>query len=180
MKATGIVRKIDNLGRVVIPKEIRKEMKINNGNTLEIFVDQDDSVILKKYSPVEELDRVEDYIDTLVETTDCDVMITDADKVVASSEDMECYVKKPVGHGVKEAMQSRTTKTIKTAKEEDICEECGKQEKCQLESVLIAPIIKQGDVLGSVILSTTGRELGDYEGKVAETTAKIFSKQLGL
>ncbi|SJZ57739.1 stage V sporulation T C-terminal domain-containing protein [Selenihalanaerobacter shriftii] len=180
MKATGIVRKIDNLGRVVIPKEIRKEMKINNGNTLEIFVDQDDSVILKKYSPVEELDRLEDYIDTLIETTECNVMITDTDKVVAGSKEMERYAKRPVGHGVKQAMENRNTEIIETATEANICEGCNKHDKCELGSVLISPIIKQGDVLGAIILSSENRALGDYESKIAETSSKIFSKQLGL
>ncbi|WP_282706140.1 stage V sporulation T C-terminal domain-containing protein [Fuchsiella alkaliacetigena] len=180
MKATGIVRKIDNLGRVVIPKEIREEMKIDNGNTLEIFVDQDETVILKKYSPVEELSELQNYIDTLVETTNCEVMITDSDKVIGSSEAMEKYIDRSVGPGVKEAMSNRRTTLINSATEEDICLDCDKREQCELGSILISPIMKQGDVLGSVIISSTEKELGDFESKVAETTAKILSKKLGL
>lgn len=180
MRATGIVRKIDNLGRVVIPKEIRKEMKINNGNTLEIFVDQDESVILKKYSPVEELDQVQDYVNTLVETTECAVMITDTDKVVSSSEELERYERRPVGPVVKEAMENRKTDIIEEATRGDICEDYEYDDEEKVGSILITPVMKQGDVLGSVILSSKDNDLGDYEEKIAETTAKILSKQLGL
>ncbi|ADL12635.1 stage V sporulation T C-terminal domain-containing protein [Acetohalobium arabaticum] len=179
MRATGIVRKIDNLGRVVIPKEIRKEMKINNGNTLEIFVDQDDSVILKKYSPVDELDQVQDYVNTLVETTECDVMITDTDKVIAGSEELERYERRPVGAVIKETMENRNTEIIEEGTKGDICEDYEHNEE-KVGSILIAPVMKQGDVLGAVILSSQDQSLGDYEVKIAETTAKILSKQLGL
>jgi AbrB family transcriptional regulator (stage V sporulation protein T) len=93
---------------------------------------------------------------------------------------MDCYLQKPVGHGVKEAMRKRNTELIEITTEGEICEGCNKHDKCELGSVIISPIMKQGDVLGAVILSSTERSLGEYESKVAETSAKIFSKQLGL
>ncbi|MGM0471406.1 MAG: stage V sporulation T C-terminal domain-containing protein [Bacillota bacterium] len=179
MRATGIVRKIDNLGRVVIPKEIRQEMKINNGNTLEIFVDRDDSVILKKYSPVEELEKLSDYVATLADTTECDILITDTDKVVASSKNLEQYQQRAIGLGIKDIMKGRNTKIVDEATKADICEDYEGEEEV-LGAMLVAPILKQGDVLGAVVLIRADQKLGEYESKVAETTTKILSKQLGL
>ena len=70
MKATGIVRRIDDLGRVVIPKEIRKTLRIKEGTPLEIFTDREGQIILKKYSPIGELTSfAEEYVDALVQTT---------------------------------------------------------------------------------------------------------------
>ncbi|PRX34735.1 AbrB family transcriptional regulator (stage V sporulation protein T) [Orenia metallireducens] len=179
MRATGIVRKIDNLGRVVIPKEIRTEMKIDNGNTLEIYVDQNDTVILKKYSPVRELSNLEGYIDTLLETTGCNVMISDTDKIIDTSSDLQEYNERLVGNKVKEAMKSRKTINLDNAQDEDLCANFRSKED-KLGSVLISPIIKQGDILGAVILSSQDKNLGDFEAKASEVTAKVISKKLGL
>ena len=85
MKTTGVIRRIDDLGRIVIPKEIRKSMRIKNGDSLEIFVDVD-SVILKKYSPIESVeDAAEKYASTFNQVIKHNVIITDRDKVIAAS-----------------------------------------------------------------------------------------------
>src|SRR5690606_12762459 len=84
VKATGIVRRIDDLGRVVIPKEIRRTLRIREGDPLEIFVDREGEVILKKYSPIGELgDFAQEYADSLHETTNHIALISDRDAVVA-------------------------------------------------------------------------------------------------
>lgn len=84
MKATGIVRRIDDLGRVVIPKEIRRTLRIREGDPLEIFVDRDGEVILKKYSPIGELgDFAKEYADSLYESLNHTVLISDRDTVIA-------------------------------------------------------------------------------------------------
>lgn len=84
MKATGIVRRIDDLGRIVIPKEIRRTMRINEGTPLEIFTDTDNSVTLKKYSPVMEIRTIaEEYASGLAEVLNCTVCISDSDTMVA-------------------------------------------------------------------------------------------------
>lgn len=86
MKATGIVRRIDDLGRVVIPKEIRKTLRIKEGTPLEIFTDREGQIILKKYSPIGELTSfAEEYVDALVQTTGLAACITDRDLIVAAS-----------------------------------------------------------------------------------------------
>src|SRR5690606_11016659 len=84
MKATGIVRRIDDLGRVVIPKEIRRTLRIREGDPLEIFVDRDGEVILKKYSPIGELgDFAKEYAESLHESTGHITMICDRDTIIA-------------------------------------------------------------------------------------------------
>lgn len=85
MKATGIVRRIDDLGRVVIPKEIRKTLRIKEGTPLEIFTDREGQIILKKYSPIGELNTfAAEYAEALVQTTGLTACITDRDQVVAA------------------------------------------------------------------------------------------------
>ena len=84
MKATGIVRRIDDLGRVVIPKEIRRTMRIREGDPLEIYTDREGEVIFKKYSPIGELvSFAAQYADTLNKTCGMSVVITDRDVVIA-------------------------------------------------------------------------------------------------
>ena len=84
MKATGIVRRIDDLGRVVIPKEIRRTMRIREGDPLEIYTEKDGEVIFKKYSPMGELsDFAGQICDTLYKTTGCSTAITDRDSIIS-------------------------------------------------------------------------------------------------
>ena len=86
MKATGIVRRIDDLGRVVIPKEIRRTLRIREGDPLEIFTDREGEVILKKYSPIGELGALaKQYSESLAQTMNCTVCITDTDQIVAAA-----------------------------------------------------------------------------------------------
>ena len=86
MKATGVVRRIDDLGRVVIPKEIRRTLRIKEGDPLEIFTDKEGEVILKKYSPIGELSEfAAEYAETLTKTTGHIAYITDKDTVIAVS-----------------------------------------------------------------------------------------------
>ena len=81
MKATGIVRRIDDLGRVVIPKEIRRTLRIKEGTPLEIFTDREGEIILKKYSPIGELSTfAREYAEALAQTTGVLVCITDHDQ----------------------------------------------------------------------------------------------------
>ena len=84
MKATGIVRRIDDLGRIVIPKEIRKTLKVKEGMPLEIFTDQEGGIILKKYLPFSEFSNVaKEYAECMVQQTGLTVLVTDREKVIA-------------------------------------------------------------------------------------------------
>ena len=97
MKATGIVRRIDDLGRVVIPKEIRRTLRIRESDPLEIFTDREGEIILKKYSPIGELGNfAKEYAESLAQVAGCMVCICDHDQVIAAA-----------GSGSKEYMGKR-------------------------------------------------------------------------
>ena len=86
MKATGIVRRIDDLGRVVIPKEIRRTLRIRESDPLEIFTDREGEIILKKYSPIGELGNfAKEYAESLAQVAGCMVCICDHDQVIAAA-----------------------------------------------------------------------------------------------
>ena len=92
MKATGIVRRIDNLGRVVIPKEIRKTLKIKENEQVEINV-LDDSIVLNKYSDIHEYDKsINNLIDIIKSVYDRDIIITNLDKIVLTTKDYKDYI----------------------------------------------------------------------------------------
>ena len=109
MKATGIVRRIVDLGRVVIPKEIRRTLRIREGDPLEIYVDRDGEVILKKYSPIGELgDFAKEYAESLHEGTGHLTLITDRDHVIAAAGPAKKeYQDKPIGALVENVMENR-------------------------------------------------------------------------
>ncbi len=175
MKATGIVRRIDDLGRVVIPKEIRRTLRIREGDPLEIFVDRDGEVILKKYSPIGELgDFAQEYSDSLYETTNHIAIITDRDAVVAvSGAPKKQWVDKNVVAIVEEAMESRRTITTRAGEHPE-------GEQWDFAMQVIAPIISEGDPIGSVILGTneSNLNLGELEVKLCETAAGFLAKQM--
>ncbi len=175
MKATGIVRRIDDLGRVVIPKEIRRTLRIREGDPLEIFVDRDGEVILKKYSPIGELgDFAQEYSDSLYETTGHVAIITDRDAVVAiSGAPKKQWMDKSVVAVVEQAMETRRSITTKKG-------EHPADDEWDFAMQVTAPIISEGDPIGAVILGTTetNRQLGELELKLCETAAGFLAKQM--
>ncbi len=177
MKATGIVRRIDDLGRVVIPKEIRRTLRIREGDPLEIFVDRDGEVILKKYSPIGELGEfAKEYAESLNETLGHITLITDRDSIVATAgPSKKEYLEKPVGSDVEKVMEERKTVLSNTAGEVQLI----KDKTDHVNSRVIAPIVYNGDPIGSVILfSREEVKMGELETKLAETAAGFLSKQM--
>ena len=128
MKATGIVRRIDDLGRVVIPKEIRRTLRIREGDPLEIFTEREGSVILRKYSPIGEIGAVAGlYAESLAHTMNCIVCLTDMDQIVAASgsgskELLNRYISKELEYAIQARKQIRTEKS----EEEIVTEAKGK------------------------------------------------------
>ncbi|MHA0857614.1 stage V sporulation protein T [Paenibacillus sp. CMAA1364] len=178
MKATGIVRRIDDLGRVVIPKEIRRTLRIREGDPLEIFVDRDGEVILKKYSPISELGNfAKEYAESLFEGTGHITIISDRDTfiTVAGGSKKE-YLDKQVGILLENCMDGRKT-IIETNQGQY---EIGKENPEALSSYVIAPIISGGDPIGSVILMNKDEsvKMGQIEVKMAETAASFLGKQM--
>jgi len=188
MKATGIVRRIDDLGRVVIPKEIRRNLRIREGDPLEIFVDRDGEVILKKYSPIGELgDFAREYAESINENIGQIVIITDRDNIIAiSGGPKKEFMGKAIGRLVEKSMEER--KTILNvhhgqnggSKEGNIVSDDSGEESYRFMAEIIAPIISQGDPIGSVIICDKegNSEFGVLENKIAETAASFLARQM--
>lgn len=176
MKATGIVRRIDDLGRVVIPKEIRRTLRIREGDPLEIFTDRDGEVILKKYSPISELGQfASEYAETLYETLGTPALISDRDEMIAvSGLSKKEYINRQLSPDVGEIM---TDRKIVTEKLEKTIEWVPGQVE-QIKSYCIAPIIADGDVIGAVYLLSKVHFIGETEQKAAETAAHFLAKQM--
>ncbi len=178
MKATGIVRRIDDLGRVVIPKEIRRTLRIREGDPLEIFVDRDGEVILKKYSPINELGEfAKEYAEALHDTLSHITLITDRDSVIATAGVFKKdYYEKAVGPDLEKVIDSRRSVCSTTEMELQIVRD--KWEK--ISSRVIVPIISGGDPIGAVVLLSRDNDIkmGDVELKLAEAAAGFLGKQM--
>ena len=179
MKATGIVRRIDDLGRVVIPKEIRRTMRIREGDPLEIFVDNNGEVIFKKYSLIGELTPFAgQYAEVLYKVGEVAVIITDRDRVVASG-----------GLPKKDVMDHRVTAKLENIMEQrkiyikDKNTETAEIVVCEgfaKSAGIIVPVISQGDVIGSVctILSDENGFPIATDVKLASVAAEFLAKQM--
>lgn len=185
LKATGIVRRIDDLGRVVIPKEIRRTLRIREGDPLEIFVDRDGEVILKKYSPIGELGQfAQEYTNALYESVGHACCIADRDNIIAvAGLNKKDYINKPVGPSVEKSMDERKSIMISDPIEHPFCLNSpadDKDEPVPFQMEVFAPIIAAGDAIGAVILLTTNTEnkMGEMEMKLAETAASFLAKQM--
>lgn len=188
MKATGIVRRIDDLGRVVIPKEIRRTMRIREGDPLEIYVDRDGEVILKKYSPVSELgDFAKEYCDSLYESVGNIILIADRDNIVAvSGAAKKEFLNKPIGAIVEKIMEDRKAVLINNPAEHKDGKACPiiideeDEPSYRFTAEVIAPIIVDGDAIGAVVIAArqANVQMGDVEVKLAETAAGFLAKQM--
>lgn len=176
MKATGIVRRIDDLGRIVIPKEIRRMLRVREGDPMEIFVNNNGEVILKKYSPVAELgDFAKDYVESLHESTGHIAVITDRDTVVAVAGGYrKDFYEKPVGPLVESIMDSRSSKVESNSGQYVICQGSGETYR----SYAISSIVQGGNAIGAVILLSSNTVMGRMELKMAETTASFLAKHM--
>lgn len=184
MKATGVVRRIDDLGRVVIPKEIRKTLRIKEGDPLEIFTDREGQVILKKYSPIGELSEfATGYAETLAKTTGHIACITDKDTIIAvSGGSKKEFLEQDVSNELEKLMED---KEVYTSKENsDIAMPITKNEKNEKKynSQIVYPIISNGDTIGTVILMSkdTNTKMNEVEKKVAQSAATFLASQMEI
>ena len=184
MKATGVVRRIDDLGRIVIPKEIRKILRIKEGDPLEIFTDKDGGIILKKYSPIGELTEfATEYAETLSKTTGHIAFITDKDTVIAvSGGSKKEYLEQNISNEIEQLMED---KEVYTSKENsDIAmpiTQNDKKEKVH-NSQVVYPIISNGDTIGTVILLSkeSNIKMNEVERKVAQSAATFLGSQMEI
>lgn len=179
MKATGIVRRIDDLGRVVIPKEIRRTLRIREGDPLEIFTDREGGIILKKYSPIEELtDFSKEYAESLQEVIGHIILISDKDAFISvSGTSKDDYEDRKVSSRLDELMEERKSVLLGIGNKEVI--PLHKDDSLSgYKYQVIAPIIAKGDAIGSVIILSKDEEIGELELKLAETAATFLGKQM--
>lgn len=177
MKATGIVRRIDDLGRVVIPKEIRRTLRIREGDPLEIFVDREGEVILKKYSPISELGHfATEYAEALFDSLHYPVFICDRDEIIAlAGVSKKDYLNQEVGTHISKAMEGRSPVFENAESSFEMIR--GREEN--VDSYCISPIIANGDPIGCVVMMTNdGEKLGETEQKGLETAAGFLAKQM--
>lgn len=184
MKATGIVRRIDDLGRVVIPKEIRRTLRIREGDPLEIFTDREGEVILKKYSPIGELgDFAREYAEALHDSLGHIACISDRDTIIAvSGAPKKELMEKPISSDLETVMEERKTVLISRTSEKEYVKITTDDEdgRIRYTSQVIVPIIAEGDPIGAVILLSKEPNvaMGELEVKVAETAAGFLSRQM--
>jgi len=178
MKATGIVRRIDDLGRVVIPKEIRRVLRIREGDPLEIFTERSGEIVLKKYSMMAQLSNFsQNYAETLYKVSGLPCVICDTDHVVAYG-----------GPGKKEAIESpvtRETEEVITSRLSYFKQFPGEKNmythaNAAIPAVGIAPVISSGDCAGVVaLLAEDGRTLTETQKKLLVLTCTLLADNLG-
>ncbi len=179
MKATGIVRRIDELGRIVVPKEIRRTLRIREGDPLEIFTDKDGEIILKKYSPIGELSLfAQEYVDATAQILGCPVCVTDRDQIIAvSGTSKKDLLGKALHKELEEAINDREAimaqkgekKYIQITGDEDV-----------YEGQIVQTIICEGDAIGAVIILNKDNKnpLTEIERKAAVIAANFLGRQM--
>lgn len=180
MKATGIVRRIDDLGRVVVPKEIRRTLRIREGDPLEIFTDREGEIILKKYSPIGELGQfAKQYADSLAQTTGHIIAISDKDQFVAASGSLKReLLSKPITQDLERVIEER--ENILAAKDDKTFIRIVADDDTDYSYQVIWPIISEGDAIGSVVILSKDPKIkfGDVENKLASTAAYFLGRQM--
>lgn len=171
MKTTGIIRRIDDLGRIVVPKELRKTLRIKNGDSLEIFVDNED-IILKKYSPMESIEEAAiKYVDSFNQVIKHSVIVTDKDRVIAASGILKKrYLGKRITEFTERGIERRDSfveRQKKTFSFVEGIEDFGYYS--------FSSIISDGDTIGSVIIISVESPILESEEKMASILSKLLS-----
>lgn len=179
MKATGIVRRIDDLGRVVIPKEIRRTMRLREGEPLEIYTERAGEIILKKYSPIADLaEFAQHYADALFQSTASMCCITDRDSIIAvAGLSKKDYLDKKITDKLDNTIKLRKTFiSSETESSFPIISDFSIEENI---TQIVAPIVADGDIVGAVILLMNDKNTASTAGKMtAQTGAAFLGKML--
>lgn len=175
MKATGIVRRIDDLGRIVIPKEIRRTMRIREGDPLEIYTQSSTEIVFKKYSPIGEMGAfAAQYVEILSKTSGVPVMICDREQIIAAS-----------GLPKREVLEQKISDSLSKSLQERKIHISGKEDPLypvdgvDRQALISVPIVSEGDLGGAVIFVDDGAADAD-EGnlKLAKSAAMFLGKQI--
>jgi AbrB family transcriptional regulator (stage V sporulation protein T) len=182
LKATGIVRRIDELGRVVIPKEIRRTLRIREGDPLEIFTDREGEVILKKYSPIGELGEfAKQFAESLNKSLGHVACIADRDAILAmAGATKKEYIDKALNEVVEQLMNERKNHQAEGKNGVMIPITADEEDGSGYTAQTVVPIISEGEPIGAVILISRepGATMGETEMKAAKTAANFMGKQM--
>ena len=180
MKATGIVRRIDDLGRVVVPKEIRRTLRIREGDPLEIFTDREGEIILKKYSPIGELSQfASQYAESLAQSTGYLVCVTDCDRVIAAAgSGKKDFEGKPISKQLEDVIENR--KNVLASQDDAHFMKITLDDNGAYHAQAISTIICEGDAIGAVVIcgKEEGAKMGELEGKLTLTAAGFLGRQM--
>lgn len=174
METTGVVRRIDDLGRIVIPKEIRRTLRIKEGSSLEIFV-ENDMVALKKYSSMNSLnDFAELYVDSISQSLGCIVVITDTDSVVACAGlPKKEYIGSHISEYLESCLTNRNSVVEKEISELEIIED-----NFIKASYVINTIVSNGDAVGLILVLLENKEISELECKTALIASQFLGKHI--
>ena len=179
MKATGIVRRIDDLGRVVIPKEIRRTLRIRESDPLEIFTDREGEIILKKYSPIGEMNTfAKQYAESLCQVSGHVALIADRDQFIAVSGGMKGLLGKSLSRELEDKMNAR--ETVIASKGDKNFIPLTQDVTDEFLHEAISPIICEGDVIGVVMLISNQEKskMGEVEQKLIQSAAGFLGRQM--
>lgn len=177
MKETGIVRRIDELGRVVIPKEIRKTLRIKEGDPLEIFTERDE-LLLKKYSPVQSMGGfAESFAESVSEVTECVCAVFDTDVIlcVAGGKYKE-WIGKNISDEAERAIRERKSLVVNQADGGKVIP-LMRGEAMEFSGEILVPVVSEGDLLGGIALLSREREVSSQDVRLVQVGANFLSRQ---
>lgn len=179
MKATGIVRRIDDLGRIVIPKEIRRTLRIREADPLEIFTDREGEIILKKYSPIGEMSTfAKQYAESLAQVSGHAALIADRDQFIAAAGGAKTMVGKAISKELENRIENR--ESIMAAKGEAAFIGIAEDGSGDFVQIAMQPIICEGDVIGAVVLASSDskKNMGEVELKLLQSASGFLGRQM--
>ncbi|MEI3530577.1 MAG: stage V sporulation T C-terminal domain-containing protein [Bacilli bacterium] len=175
MKSTGVIRRIDDLGRIVIPKEIRKSLRIHDGENLEIFIENENRIVLQKFSLMNKItDFAQSFTDSINAFIKKNVVITDTDNIIAfTGEKKKQFINQPISKQLDDYIQRRENILEKHQKELSIIE--GDGIEC---TYTINTIVANGDALGLVIIFSEEEKTMEIDERIVQIAAQFLSKYL--
>ena len=191
MKATGIIRRIDELGRIVLPKDIRRSLNLKVGTPLEIYIDGK-TLLLKEYSQMNNLKQSStDIVDCISSNLECDCFITDTNKVICScGKCKKDRLKGKIFFNVQEVLDSKISTVLSNIMEERKCVIHNKTSKTKLQlvssniqefcSAIICPVLVNGDVLGTIVCLSNNRDFSSVDAKCIKIVNCLLIKQCEL
>lgn len=174
MKSTGVIRRIDDLGRVVIPKEIRKNLRIKEGDNLEVYV-QNDEIVLKKYSVINKINEIaQELTDAVYTFLKYNIFITDTDTIIAASGNLKKeFINKNLNSQAVELIKKRERKLDSYFKEFNFIEDKIVKGSCALSTIIV-----NGEAIGMIVILSEDEKLGDREMQIASIVSSFITKYL--